>query len=84
MTNATHGDEAEPMNLQRGDEIMVSGEWYPVIGYALTYVPNAPTTGSVFTSKPCGPIGPLGYRIDYADIEQVRRPDQPAKANGIV
>jgi hypothetical protein len=66
------------LHLQRGDEVLVDGEWYPVIGYALTHTPNAPTTGSVFTDKPLGRFEPcLGYRISYSAIEQVRRhPDE--------
>jgi hypothetical protein len=66
------------LHLQRGDEVLVDGEWYPVIGYALTHTPNAPTTGSVFTDKPLGRFEPcLGYRINYSAIEQVRRhPDE--------
>lgn len=63
-------------DLRRGDEVLVGGDWYPVIGCALTYRPNAPATGNIFTSKPYGPIGSLGYRINFADIEQVRRPTE--------
>lgn len=64
------------MYLERGDEIKVAGVWYPVIGYALTRFPKAKTTGSVFTLKSNGkPFEPcLDYRIDYADIEDHRRP----------
>ncbi|TPJ86989.1 MULTISPECIES: hypothetical protein [unclassified Mesorhizobium] len=62
-------------NLQRGDDVLVGGEWYPVIGYSLRISPNEPTTGDIFTTKPYGKYEPwLGYRIDYASIEQSRRP----------
>lgn len=64
-------------HLQRGDDVLVAGEWYPVVGYALSHKPDAATTGSVFTLKPLGKFEPcLGYRISYADIEEVRRPSE--------
>lgn len=64
------------MYLERGDEVKVAGVWYPVIGYALTRNPKDSTNGSVFTLTPNGkPFEPcLGYRIDYTDIEDHRRP----------
>lgn len=61
-------------SIERGDDVLVDGEWYPIIGYSLSLKPDAPATGSVFTSKRRGAFEPcLGFRIDYADIEQVRR-----------
>lgn len=61
------------MFIQRGDEVMVEGEWYPVIGLALLKDPRGPTTGSVFTDKPYGHFEAwLGYRIDYSKIQEVR------------
>ena len=64
-------------NIQRGDEVLVGGEWYPVSGYSLSHAAAIPPiTGSVFTSKPHGTFEPcLGYRIDYARIEKIRRPE---------
>lgn len=61
--------------LQRGDEVLVGGVWYPVIGYAGTAHPGGASTGSIFTNKPIGKYEPwLGYRIDYAAVEDCRRP----------
>lgn len=61
-----------PGGLQRGDEVLAYGEWYPVIGYSL--ICGADTTGNVFTDKPYGKYEPwLGYRINVADIIDVRR-----------
>jgi hypothetical protein len=63
------------MSIQQGDEVMVEGEWYPVIGFALMHIPNGPTAGSVFTDKPYGIFEVcLGYRIDYAKIQKIRTP----------
>lgn len=57
--------------LQRGDEVMADGEWWPVIGYAL----SGPTSGSIFTLKKRGTFEPcLGYRIDMSEITDCRRP----------
>jgi hypothetical protein len=59
--------------MKRGDEVLVNGDWYPIIGIALVYHPDKPTTGSVFTLTPIGRFEPcLGYRIDYTSIEAVR------------
>lgn len=61
--------------IQRGDEVLVDNEWYPVVGYALRVEPNQRTTGSVFTLKPYGRFEPcLGYRLNYKDIAGHRRP----------
>ena len=60
--------------LQRGDDVMVDGEWYPVVGYALCVDSKVGTTGSVFTTKPRGEYEPwLGYRLDYCEITDHRR-----------
>jgi hypothetical protein len=56
--------------IERGQEAFVKGAWYPVIGYAL----DGKGGGTVFTDKPHGPCTNLGYRIDYADIEELRAP----------
>lgn len=62
-------------DLQAGDEVMVGGEWYPVAGYSLR-VERSGKSGSVFTLKPYGKFEPfLGYRINYADITDHRRPN---------
>lgn len=61
-------------NLERGQEMLVAGEWYPIIGCSLL-VGKDGTSGSVFTLKPRGNYEPwLGYRIDYSEIEEVRQP----------
>ena len=61
--------------LQRGDEVLVGDEWYPVIGYAMTAHPGGARSGSVFTDKPVGKYEPwLGYRIDVAKVADCRRP----------
>lgn len=71
------------MHMQRGDEVLVEDEWYPVLGYALTVLPSGERMGEVFTSKPRGKFEPcLGYRIDYTEIEGHRRvPEQEGKSD---
>lgn len=60
--------------LQRGDDVMVGGEWYPVAGFTLCVDSVAGTEGSVFTSKPYGKFeNHLGYRINYGEITDHRR-----------
>jgi hypothetical protein len=62
-------------HIRRGDEVLVGDGWYPVAGYSLTVRHDSPTTGSVFTAKKYGKLEPcLGYRINYADISDVRAP----------
>ncbi|GGA45887.1 hypothetical protein GCM10011499_14540 [Pelagibacterium lentulum] len=61
----------------RGDEVLVDGEWYPVVGFSLMHKPNGPTTGSVFTDKPIGAFEHcLGYRLEYSKITDVREREQ--------
>jgi hypothetical protein len=56
--------------LQRGDEVFVDGDWYPIIGYA---------GDSLFTSKPRGKHEAwLGYRINEAEVTDARRPERAA------
>jgi hypothetical protein len=58
--------------------VRVGEAWYEVIGFALTHYPDDATTGSVFTLTPYGDCGfepCLGYRIDYEDIDEARRPN---------
>lgn len=62
------------MSINRGDEVLVDGKWYPVSGCVLS-VHKGKWSGSVFTLKPRGRFEPcLGYRIDYSEIEDRRRP----------
>ncbi|AKR55746.1 hypothetical protein XM25_08030 [Devosia sp. H5989] len=71
----THIFDKLDRGLQRGDEVLVDREWYPVIGYVGTHHPITGRTGSIFTNKPIGKYEPwLGYRIDFALIEDCRRP----------
>ncbi len=61
--------------LQRGDEVLVGDDWYPVSGYSLRCEPGGAKSGSVFTLKPRGVFEPcLGYRIDWSEIANHRRP----------
>lgn len=54
--------------LQRGDEVLVDGEWYPVIGYV---------GDQLFTLRPRGKYDPwLGYRIDESEVSDARRPGE--------
>jgi hypothetical protein len=65
--------------LQRGDEVLVSGDWYPVIGYVGTHHPGGVATGNIYTNKPIGKYEPwMGYRIDYQQVEDCRRPSSEA------
>jgi hypothetical protein len=65
--------------LQRGDEVMVAGEWYPVTGYSGTVHPGGTSSLDIFTSKPIGKYEPwLGYRIDSANVTDCRRPTAEA------
>lgn len=65
-----------PGGLQQGDEVLVKGQWCPVIGYSLS-IDKGVTTGTVFTTHKHGEFDGFGYRIDYNDIEDHRRPELP-------
>lgn len=62
--------------LCRGDDMLIDGKWYTIIGFSLLHSPDKPTTGSVFTVEPVEGVKHepwLGYRIDYTRIEDVRK-----------
>ncbi len=61
--------------LQLGDEVLVAGQWYPVIGYVGMHHPDGGLDMEVFTNKPIGKYEAwLGYRVGLAMIEDCRRP----------
>jgi hypothetical protein len=69
MSSATRVLTEPRLSIQRGREVLVDGQWYPIIGFALS---KDGTTGTIYTDVPRGKFKLMGYEIDYSAIEDVR------------